>query len=151
MDREDDYLLQVARNACPKFGRIWIQRAVLSDDDTLGARCTRCQSTALVYISEGTSFEDAAKMASEMGCSCVSEEPSREVTILGPFLEASSRQRAKDVVRVMHDARVAINIAAELRRAYDAEVAQRALPKPERKPGEGQVPAERFGPRDRTR
>lgn len=51
--------------------------------------------------------------------------------------------------RAMHDRAVAQNIAAELRRAYDAEVARRALPKPERKPGEGEVPAERFGPRDR--
>ena len=53
--------------------------------------------------------------------------------------------------RYEHDRKVAINIAAELQRAYQAELARRATPKPERQPGEGEVPAERFGPRDRTR
>lgn len=51
--------------------------------------------------------------------------------------------------RFEHDRRVQIHTANELRRAYDAEVAARATPKPPRKPGEGEVPAERFGPRDR--
>lgn len=50
--------------------------------------------------------------------------------------------------RAVHDAKVARSIAAELQRAYQAELARRATPKPERKPGEGEVPAERFGPRD---
>ena len=49
--------------------------------------------------------------------------------------------------RSRHDARVAANIAAALAQAWQRDQA-RAAPPP-RRPGEGEVPAERFGPADR--
>ena len=63
---------------------------------------------------------------------------------------ARMRQARLARERAEHDRRVEIHTANELRRAYEAEVARRALPKPERKPGQGEVPAWRFGPRDRS-
>jgi len=49
--------------------------------------------------------------------------------------------------RRAHDARVAANIAAKLAAEWQREQARPAPP--QRRPGEGEVPAERFGPADR--
>lgn len=49
--------------------------------------------------------------------------------------------------RAAHDASVAANIAAELAAEWQRELA-RPVPPP-RRPGEGEVPAARFGPTDR--
>jgi hypothetical protein len=49
--------------------------------------------------------------------------------------------------RATHDARVAANIAATLAQAWRDELAR--PPRAPRRPGEGEVPAERFGAQDR--
>ena len=49
--------------------------------------------------------------------------------------------------RSRHDASVAANIAAKLAAEWQREQARPAPP--QRRPGEGEVPAERFGPADR--
>lgn len=63
----------------------------------------------------------------------------------GQIATASQVLRAMD--RAAHDARVSANIAAELAAEWQREQA-RPAPSP-RRPGEGEVPAERFGPADR--
>ena len=51
------------------------------------------------------------------------------------------------MAREAHDARVAANVAAALAQAWRDELAR--PPRAPRRPGEGEVPAERFGPGDR--
>jgi len=59
---------------------------------------------------------------------------------------ASAEERA-ELERTAHDARVAANVAAALAQAWRDELAR--PPRAPRRPGEGEVPAERFGPTDR--
>lgn len=56
-------------------------------------------------------------------------------------------QVLRDVARETHDARVAANVAAALAQAWRDELAR--PPRAPRRPGEGEVPAERFGAQDR--
>ncbi len=56
-------------------------------------------------------------------------------------------QVLRDVARATHDAAVARNVAAALAQAWRDEQAR--PPRAPRRPGDGEVPAARFGPTDR--
>ena len=77
--------------------------------------------------------------------------PSGQIEIAGDFADESPRTRASRVMTAMaratHDAAVARNVAAALAQAWRDELAR--PPRAPRRPGEGEVPAARFGPGDR--
>lgn len=63
-------------------------------------------------------------------------------------VEAEQRRASDDArLRAMHDHRIALNVAAELAAEWQRELAR--PPRAPRRPGEGEVPAARFGPGDR--
>ncbi len=63
------------------------------------------------------------------------------------YVEAEEARQEHIVARANHDAAMARAVAAELAAEWQREQA-RPVPPP-RRPGEGEVPAERFGPADR--
>ncbi len=75
--------------------------------------------------------------------------PNGQIVIAGDMTdEQSRRERERHAIRrANHDARMWDNIAAELAAEWQREQARPAPPP--RRPGEGEVPAERFGPADR--
>ena len=71
---------------------------------------------------------------------------------IAPANMFSAERRAQDYIdeiarRTMHDRAVARNVAAALAQAWRDELAR--PPRAPRRPGEGEVPAERFGPHAR--
>ena len=65
----------------------------------------------------------------------------------GQIAPATADAQYHAIRREAHDARVAANVAASLAQAWRDELAR--PPRAPRRPGEGEVPAERFGPTDR--
>jgi len=65
-------------------------------------------------------------------------------SIAETIFEAELERRTE---RTIHDAAVARNVAAALAQAWRDELAR--PPRAPRRPGEGEVPAARFGPGDR--
>ena len=65
----------------------------------------------------------------------------------GQIAPATAEAQYHAIRRAAHDARVSANTAAALAQAWRDEQARPAPPP--RRPGEGEVPAERFGPSDR--
>lgn len=63
------------------------------------------------------------------------------------YVEAEEARQERIAARETHDARVAVNVAEALAQAWRDELAR--PPRAPRRPGEGEVPAARFGPQDR--